>query len=241
MTVKEHYDNHLGNFYSWYTGDFEKNKNTFKTFCIENKIVPGQFKNAIDLGAGNGIQSIALAEIGFNVTAIDFNRQLLNELEATAKGQPVRMINDDIRNIKKYSDLKPGLIVCCGDTIPHLESVTEIKKLISDSYKVLNPQGWIILTFRDYLTDLQDTQRFIPMKSDNNRVFTCFLEYFTDKIRVTDLLYELEDGKWVQKISSYFKTRIGKDQVIQILINCGFKITLDKTENRIIYIIACKN
>ena len=26
MSVKEHYDNHLGNFYSWYTGDFTKNK-----------------------------------------------------------------------------------------------------------------------------------------------------------------------------------------------------------------------
>ena len=65
MTVKEHYDNHLGNFYSWHTVDFNKNKDLFNTFCIDNDIKPIGSKYAIDLGAGKGIQTIALAEMGF--------------------------------------------------------------------------------------------------------------------------------------------------------------------------------
>ncbi len=80
MTVKERYDNHLGNFYTWHAGNFELNKEKFKSFCIENQLLPKSSKNAIDLGAGNGIQTIALAELVFLVKAIDFNDQLLAEL-----------------------------------------------------------------------------------------------------------------------------------------------------------------
>jgi ubiquinone/menaquinone biosynthesis C-methylase UbiE len=240
MKVKEHYDNHLGNFYSWYTGDFEKNKNDFKAFCKENQIVPGSSKIALDLGAGNGIQTIALAESGFMVLAIDFNKQLLSELDSKIGNLPIIIQNDDFRNFENYSDQPAQLIVCCGDTITHLESVDEIKQLIAKSFNLLVSGGKIILTFRDYSTELEDTQRFIHVKSDNSRIFTCFLEYFTDRIRVTDLLYELEGDKWLQKVSSYYKMRLLKGPAIAILNDCGFDIILNIVENRIITLIGQK-
>jgi SAM-dependent methyltransferase len=240
MTVKEHYDNHLGNFYSWYIGDFTKNKEDFKTFCIENKITTDISNQAIDLGAGNGIQSLALAELGFQVTAVDFNQQLLNELAFNTKEMKVTIVNDDISNLVQFSSLKPGLIVCCGDTLPHLNSIVEIENLLNNSLNILVSGGKLVLTFRDYSQELQDTQRFIPVKSDDKRVFTCFLEYFRDNIRVTDLLYEFDNNQWVQKVSSYYKLRLTQQFIVNHLIYCGFSIILNKIENRIIQIIAQK-
>lgn len=49
MTVKEHYDKHLANFYSWMTGDFETKCNEFKKFLTDNSIAPFSNKIAIDL------------------------------------------------------------------------------------------------------------------------------------------------------------------------------------------------
>jgi len=241
MTVKEHYDNHLGNFYSWYTGDFDKNKNDFKAFCIENEIKPFNSGNAIDLGAGNGIQTMALAELEFKVKAIDFNNQLIEELKSRIGSNPVEVYNDDFRFINKYSKPQPELIVCCGDTLPHLDSKEEVQKLIHDSFNCLIPKGTVILTFRDYSTELQDTSRFIPVKSDSQKILTCFLEYSADKIRVTDLLHELENGLWVQKVSSYYKTRITRELVLGYLKDSGFRIKLDIIASRIITIIGQKN
>jgi 2-polyprenyl-3-methyl-5-hydroxy-6-metoxy-1,4-benzoquinol methylase len=240
MTVKEHYENHLGNFYSWSTGDFDKNMESFKKFCFDNEIKPFDSKIAIDLGAGNGIQTIALANLGFKVKAIDFNSQLLAELESRIGSYSIEVVKEDIRLVSKYSSLYPDLIVCCGDTLPHLESFAEIQKLIKDCFDILNPKGRIVLTFRDYSTALEDTNRFIPVKSDNKRILTCFLEYSTDKIRVTDLLHEYENDKWIQKVSSYNKTRITKDSVVKYLTESGFDMIMDKVENRIITIIAQK-
>lgn len=241
MTVKEHYDNHLGNFYSWFFGDFEKNKDTFKVFCIDNDVNTFDSKYAVDLGAGNGIQTMALAELGFKVKAVDFNNQLITELKSRIGKFPVEVFNDDIKHLTKYSHPQPALIVCCGDTLAHLDSFSEVQKLIMDSYRMLSGNGRLILSFRDYSTELDDTDRFIPVKSDSQRILTCFVEYFPDKLRVTDLLHELENGKWIQKVSSYYKVRISRDQVLGFLKESGFEIIYDNIENRMITIIAQKN
>nr|NQU93164.1 methyltransferase domain-containing protein [Bacteroidota bacterium] len=241
MTVKEHYDNHLGNFYSWYTGDFDKNRDSFKAFCIDSDIKPNDSRCAIDLGAGNGIQTIALTDLGFKVKAIDFNKQLIDELKSKIGNLPIEVFIDDIKNVGIYSTPKPELIVCCGDTLTHLDSFAEVEKLIMDSFDILIPNGRLILTFRDYSTELTDTNRFIPVKSDSQRILTCFIEYFADKLRVTDLLHEFENDKWIQKASSYYKTRISRDLVLGYLIASGFKIKFDNVANRMITIIGQKN
>jgi hypothetical protein len=241
MTVKEHYDNHLGNFYSWYTGDFETNKESFKALCAENDIKPCGSKYAIDLGAGNGVQTIALADLGFKVKAIDFNKQLITELNSRIGILPIEVFNDDIKSVCKYSKPQPELIVCCGDTLTHLDSTDEVQKIINDSFGILSPNGRLILTFRDYSTELTDTNRFIPVKSDSQRILTCFIEYFPGKLRVTDLLHEFENGKWIQKVSSYYKTRITRDLVLEFLKNAGFKITIDNMVNKMIIIIGQKD
>lgn len=240
MTVKEHYDNHLGNFYSWMVGDFEQRKRDFLGYCKKYEIKPSDSKMAIDLGSGNGIQSIALAELGFTVKAIDFNDQLLSELVSRKNGLPIEICNEDIRTVLRHKDDQPELIVCSGDTIVHLESRQEIEQLIKDCFRVLSPKGKLILSFRDYEFELKDTFRFIPVKSDSNRILTCFLEYFPEKVRVTDLFYEKEDDKWQQKVSSYEKVRISPDWFLNLLQESGFTIEANETINRMISIIAEK-
>ncbi len=240
MTVKEHYDNHLGNFYSWFTGDFDKNKNSFREMCINHDIKPYGLGYAIDLGAGHGIQSIALAELGFKVKSIDFNKQLIDDLKSRIINLPIEVIGDDLKNIGQYSKPQPELAVCCGDTLSHLGSFSEVVKLIEDSFELLISNGRLIFTFRDYSMELVDTDRFIHVKSDPQRILTCFIEYFEDRVRVTDLLHEFEDNRWIQKISSYYKTRISRNFVLKSLKDSGFTINFDNLENGMVTIIGQK-
>lgn len=240
MTVKEHYDNHLGNFYSWMVGDFDEKEQSQEMFFRKYGISSQSAGVAVDLGAGNGIQTIALAKSGFEVKAVDFNPQLLNELKERSYGLNIEVIEDDLRNVTRFKGNKPQLIVCCGDTLTHLDSKTEVEKLILDCAKVLVENGKLVLTFRDYSSELTGESRFIPVKSDKERILTCFLEYFPEFVCVTDLLHELENGVWVQKVSSYKKIRISTSFVISVLQNSGFKISLNEVINRMTTIIAVK-
>jgi predicted RNA methylase len=241
MNVKEHYDRHLGNFYSWMVGDFDLKQKEQQHYLISQNITVLDTGIALDLGAGHGLQSVSLAKIGFKVIAIDFNEQLLSELKANTLNFPVEVVNDDIRFVKNYSTANPELIVCAGDTITHLEDKNEIEQFIKDCADTLNKNGKLLLSFRDYSQALTSDNRFIPVKSDETKILTCCLDYFDDRLLVTDLLHIKTDAGWQQRVSSYSKTRINESLFIQFLKNIGFNILVNETVNRMITIIAQKS
>jgi hypothetical protein len=240
MSAKEHYDTHLAAFYSWMTGDFDTNRKEQQFFLEKQGILPASTKVAIDLGAGHGIQSAALATLGFSVKAIDFNRQLLDELTTNCKNLDVTAIEDDIRSIAAYKSLNPELIVCSGDTLTHLENDAEIKRFIDDCCDALPDKGKLLFSFRDYSEKLSGDKRFIPVKSDDNRILTCFLDYTATHVLVTDLLYERTPTGWQQKISSYKKVRVPASEVADMLTRNGMRILFNESVNRIMTITAEK-
>ncbi len=239
MTAKEHYDNHLANFYEWMAGDFDAKQKEQYDFFEKNGIKPLQNKVAIDLGSGHGLQSIALAKLGFQVTAVDFNQQLLESLRIRGKEWGIKIFRRDLLSEENF-DEQAEVIVCMGDTIAHLESADQIRLLLERCFKCLTNNGKFILSYRDYGAELIDTQRFIPVKSDDNIILTCFLEYFEDKVKVTDLLHERINGQWTQHVSSYFKVRVTNEMIEKFLNEAEFKVLKREVITRMNYLIAEK-
>lgn len=222
--IKEHYDNHLASFYSWMLGDFNLRVQEQEDFFKKNSIVPKDNKVALDLGAGNGIQSVALARLGFDVKAIDFSGQLLDELKSNSAGLPIQTIAGDFTDIEILSRFSPSLVTCMGDTITHIGSVDSLTKLIDHVYDISEKDALFVVSYRDLSRELEDTQRFIPVKADDKRILTCFLEYFAGYVRVTDLLYEKEADKWIQKVSSYQKLRLSLDTVRNLFMKNNYSL-----------------
>ncbi len=238
VSAEEHYDKHLGKFYSWMIGEISENIQNQKIIFQKFGIVPRKSSYAVDLGCGNGIQSIALADLGFSVCAIDFNDTLLSEFRSYADSEKIHIFRDRIENILKYADKKQAgfgvsegspsrsaeLIVCGGDTVSHLESFDVLEKFIEDCASSLCTGGKFFLSFRDYSEELKENARFISVKNDESRILTCFLEYFREYVSVTDILYEKKENRWDQKISSYRKLRISVEQMKSLLLRKNFRI-----------------
>jgi SAM-dependent methyltransferase len=240
-TVKEHYENHLSHFYAWEMGDLKVKVDECKRYLQVHGIAPGDIaRYALDLGCGHGIQSIALADLKFSVVAIDFSRQLLDELKSNMGNRDVTTIEADITDFNAYPDRPYSLITCMGDTITHLPDYTEVVNCIRNAANLLLAGGQIVLSFRDLTTPLTGTSRFIPVKSDDKRIHTCFLEYFDTHVSVTDLVHEKIDGAWVQKASSYDKLRFSADTIVATLADCNFEVTANEVVNRMVHIIGKK-
>jgi hypothetical protein len=240
MKVKDHYDKHLGNFYSWMVGDFHARQAEQQAFFELHKIKALDTSYAFDLGAGHGLQSVSLAKFGFKVKAVDFNKQLLDELKINRQSLSIEIVEDDILHFLAGEKTIADVIACMGDTLTHLENLDQVEELIILSSRRLISHGKLILSFRDLTSELIGAQRFIPVRHDDQRLLTCFLEYFSDHVMVHDILHEKINQQWSQKVSAYPKLRISAQLISSLLEKNHFKISFCGSINGMVHIIASK-
>lgn len=96
------------------------------------------------------------------------------------------------------------------------------------------------MTFRDLTDELTDMDRFLPVKNDENIIYTCFLEYEPETVKVHDIIYKKSNGEWKLFKSFYRKLRLSKEWVNEQLTECGFSQIDVTVENGIITFIAKK-
>lgn len=176
---------------------------------------------AVDLGSGPGFQAIPLAERGYRVVAIDTDRLLLDELAAHKGKLDVLDAHDDLLRFRRHVEEPVELIVCMTDTLLHLASRDDVRHLFEDCAAALEPGGQLILTWRDMTRELADLDRFLPVRSDADTIFTCFLEYEPDTVKVHDLVYVRNGDAWEFRRSFYRKLRIGVEWVEAELERAG--------------------
>lgn len=227
--VVAHYEGLLAEHYSWMLGDFGQLVADDRRLIERHPPTNPQFGRgtALDLGCGSGVQSIALAELGHEtVIGVDISPTLIAELRERSAAYPA------IRPIQ--ADLCAGLdtivepqtvdiAVCLGDTLPHLPSRAAVRRLVDDVLTTLVPDGTLLLGFRDLSTPLTGLDRFIPVRSDRDRIMTCFLEDEGDAVRVHDLIHTPDGhGGWSLATSSYRKLRLSPSWVVDQLDDAGF-------------------
>ncbi len=223
-----HYRNLLAKHYSWMLGKtFEEAVTEQRKELADLAIDARRQGLAVDLGCGPGHHAAALSDLGFGrVLALDTSQILLDELIKNRGVRPIETICDDILRLAQYV-LKDSVdvIVCMGDTLPHLESMTQVRALVETCWQTLRPSGRMLLTFRDYSQALQGLDRVIPVRLDADRLMTCILDYGADHVEVMDLIYTRDGAGWDLHKSSYRKLRLAPDEVTTLLRSLGFKVT----------------
>jgi hypothetical protein len=224
VSVTEHYESHLAPVYVWMAGGIESATTRGRTEVDAVCSPPSGAALAVDLGAGFGMHAIPLADIGYSVLAIDSSDTLLDTLDRRVGARPIKTIRDDLRSFKRHLDGKAALILCMGDTLTHLPDQRSVQRLFDDVSESLGDSGTFIATFRDYSSPLIESKRFIPVRSDADRILTCFLEYDEDAVTVYDILHERDGATWRQRVSAYRKLRLSPAWVANALEVRGFKI-----------------
>ena len=96
-----------------------------------------------------------------------------------------------------------------------------------------------VATFRDYVTaPLQGEKRFIPVRGDEDRILTCFLEYGEATVTVHDVLHERRDGAWQLRVSSYPKLRLAPAWVVEALAARGFAVQQEAGPGGMVRVVA---
>jgi len=224
LSVMEHYESHLAPVYVWMAGGIDSaiTRGHAEVDAVCSR--PLGAKLAVDLGAGFGMHAIPLANLGYSVLAIDSSGTLLDILDSHVGDRSIKTIRDDLLLFKRHLDGPAALIVCMGDTLTHLTDRKSVQGLFGDIAESLEDGGTFIVAFRNYASALIESKRFIPVRSDADRILTCFLEYDDDGVTVHDILHERHGTGWRQRVSAYRKLRLSPEWVTQELEVKGFKV-----------------
>lgn len=237
-SVSEHYANHLAPIYLWMAGGTEAALTRGRTEIATLVTPTTQSLWAVDLGAGFGMHAIPLAELGYSVLALDTSPLLLAQLQATGSTQTIVTVAADLLAFKQYLQAPPSVVLCMGDTLTHLPDRAAVAQLFAQVASALAAGGQFIMTFRDYSVPLTGTQRFIPVRSDADRILTCFLEYADEVVTVHDIVHERDGLHWRQSISAYPKLRLAPEWVMQTLADVGLQVQREQGLAGMIRLIA---
>jgi SAM-dependent methyltransferase len=238
-SVSEHYDRHLGPVYTWMMGDaaaaMERNRDELRQLGV----APGVTGIALDLGAGPGLYAVPLAELGFAVIALDFCGPLVEELRRRSEALPIQAVQADLLAFRRHHSGPVDLVLCMGDTLTHLPSLSSVEALFGEVAGALAAPGVFVTTFRDYTSPApQGSDRFILVRADEHRILTCFLEYGEETVTVSDLLHERTADGWRLSVSSYPKLRIDPAWVGERLQALGLAVQTDRTERGMVRVVA---
>ena len=237
-TVAEHYERHLAPVYVWMAGGAEAALQAGNAEIEALNLPATRGAVVLDLGAGFGMHSIPLARAGASVTAIDSSVELLRTLTELSGDLPVRTVNDELLHFQSHIAEAPSAILCMGDTITHLPDFGAVEELLERASIELAPSGMFVVSFRDYSVPLKGEQRFIPVRSDEARILTCFLEYEAEGVLVHDILHERTAEGWQIRVSHYRKLRLSPERLIDCLRSNAFNVRREAGMRGMVRLVA---
>jgi ubiquinone/menaquinone biosynthesis C-methylase UbiE len=188
-------------------------------------------RRVLDCACGNGLQAIALAQAGYEVTASDLSENMLREAAKKCRDAnlDIPLIRADIRELHEKVDASFDAVICMGNVLPHLMSDTEILDALANIRGVLEPGGLLVLEGRYYDELVKTKERFIA-----HRVAACeehtfitilyVLDHMKDRIRFNIVfLTKNENGETSLDVDTVDYNPILVGHLRELLLASGFE------------------
>ncbi|MFH0765188.1 MAG: class I SAM-dependent methyltransferase [Calditrichota bacterium] len=150
----------------------------------------------LDVGCGTGGEALMLAESGFKVTGVDGAERFIEIAlrKAQERNIHVDFQVDDMRRLENIPDSSVDVILCRGNTLPHLESETALRQALTAFQRSLEPGGRLILQWLNYPLLRKTGERLVGVTGDDQTIFLRFYDWDTgdDLIRFNIVVQQAE-------------------------------------------------
>lgn len=190
----------------------------------------------LDSSCGNGVKATALKRKDIEVVGTDISEEMIRLTEEYAKNNNLTFPTKQLSwqelpfNFTEEFDV----VFCCGNSISHSLSLTEMLTNIKSLYKVAKKGGKIIIDTRNWDKVLNANLRFntsnIIEYNDKRYMFTYIwnLNGFNKISNVEILFIEIIDGKETKcKPLKLDFMPFTHDEFMLILKECGLKVLKD--------------
>ena len=223
----------------------ELKKKLFKNILRDNH------KTIADIGCGTGSDSIALAEMGYNVKSFDPSAQMLDKakLNANKRGLDLNSYQFGASQIPDDFNGKFDIVISIGNTFANIERES-FQSSIKKCYDLLNEQGILFIQVLNYKMIIKEKKRIVNITESEENFFIRFYDFKEDDIKFNILKFSKANPKENNLITTSVIPYIAID-FNNSLLKTGFnsvKIYSDFNKNEFneenskdLYIEAVKN
>jgi SAM-dependent methyltransferase len=151
----------------------------------------------IDLGCGTGAFACALAAAGFPAAGLDLADDMLAQARANAArlGLDVRFSSGCLEALPQpYPPRSAGLVLCLGNTLPHLLDPADLERAFAGIAALLAPGGLAVIQTLNYDRILARQERIVSVDRDDDATFLRFYDFLDDGLLRFNLLRVAWEG-----------------------------------------------
>lgn len=194
-SVSQFYDEMIG-----FEDSLQNRINIFGTLFSGRNI-----ETAADVGCGSGLDTIALASLGCNVTGFDTSAEMIGLAEKNAKKKKVTAVfkNSGVDKIRKSEFNKYDLIISLGNALANINPAL-LAASLNNMAKMLKDGGLIVVQILNYDKILKEKPVVIGSKTVEENTIVRFYDYLPGSLS----FYILKLNNKNPQQSSLYKTEI---------------------------------
>jgi glycine/sarcosine N-methyltransferase len=183
------------------------------------------FDTALDIGCGTGSCTLALARSGAEVTGMDLSNLMIDKAKknSLAYGLDINFINSGMDDMLSNVNGKFDLIMCMGNTLPHLLHKKDLLLMMTACRQLLNPGGHLVLNLLNYDRILGAKERIIGITRSKNHEFIRFYDFEPPYVNFNLLEIDWGKGAPSHKIVSTKLYPYTHLEVESVLLQTNFK------------------
>ena len=208
----------------------------------------------LDLACGTGKLTGELARRGYDMTGVDLSEEMLGVAldEAQSEGLDILYLCQDMRKLDLYGSM--DITICALDSINHLNSLADVKKVFENVALFSEPQGLFIFD----INTLYKHRNILANNTftyETDNVFCIWentLVEDTDEVKMNLEFFELEEnGLYSRTSDSFSEKAYSEESIEELLRECGFELLAKFGDDsfsppacnsqRIVYAARCVN
>lgn len=232
--------------------DYKKRAGYFHEIIKRYKNTEGTI--LLDLACGTGSISEEMAKIGYDVIGVDYSDEMLGIAldKKFDSGLNIQYLCQDMRKLDLYGSM--DITICALDSINHLNSLADVKKVFKNVALFSEPQGLFIFD----INTLYKHRNILANNTftyETDNVFCIWentLVEDTDEVKMNLEFFELEEnGLYSRTSDSFSEIAYSEESIEELLRECGFELLAKFGDDsfsppacnsqRIVYAARCVN